>query len=93
MADGEVGREAEQGIVDRFTLAGVTVVWSTTGGSYRGIDRIALSRRGEVLNELGPFSRTDAKAAFDAVHSALRAAATVQLQDLRRASQPGRRAG
>lgn len=72
-------------VVDTFTLAGVRVVWSSSGGAYRGVDRISLvSRRdGQSLGELGPFSRGDARLTFDAIHAALRGAAVVQLDDLR----------
>lgn len=78
-------------VVDRFTLAGVRVVWTSSGGAYRGVDRISLvSRDGESLGELGPFPRGQARAAFDAIHAALRAAAVVQLDDLKR-DLPSRR--
>ena len=72
-------------VVDSFTLAGVRVVWTSSGGAYRGADRISLvSRRdGQSLGELGAFSQGEARLAFDAVHAALRGAAVVQLDDLR----------
>ena len=78
-------------VVDTFTLAGVRVIWTSSGGAYRGVDRISLvSRRdGQSLGELGPFSRSDARLTFDAIHAALRGAAVVQLDDLR--DRPSRR--
>jgi hypothetical protein len=78
-------------VVDRFTLAGVRVVWTSSGGAYRGADRISLvTRDGESLGELGPFARGEARVTFDAIHAALRAAAVVQLDDLKR-DLPSRR--
>jgi len=78
-------------IVDTFTLAGVRVVWTSSGGAYRGSNRIRLiSRRdGQSLGELGPFPHGEARLTFDAIHAALRGAAVVQLDDLR--DRPSRR--